>query len=343
VGLNPTRAAYRLTANDKDITAAIADRFRSLRLTDETGVESDMLEVTLSDHDPQNRIKRPPKGAELELWLGYDDQVQRMGLFVFDEWERGGWPGYVTFRCRAAVYDETTKGKTDLQTQKARNWPSGTKLGDMVAKIASEHSLQPAVAPALAAIALPHYDQTEESDLSFLLRILKHYDAIVKPAGGKLVVAKRGESKTISGADLPTVTLAVTDLTDWHVNQSEREAPGTVVAYWHSTAQSKRNEVSLGSGDPVKRIRHFFPTEDAATRAAQAELDKRERQRNRFSGTLPGRPDLMAEGGLVLTGFGADDVDGEWVIKRVEHELDAAGGYRCNVEAELPNGAAAPD
>jgi hypothetical protein len=338
--LNPTRPAFRLTANDKDITATIQDRFRSLRLTDESGLSSDMLEITLADHDPQNRIKRPPKGAELELWLGYDGQVKRMGLFVCDEWERGGWPGYVTIRARAAVYDETTKGKTDLQTQKVRSWPNGIKLGDMVAKIAKEHSMQPAVASALAGIALPHYDQTEESDLSFLLRILKHYDAIVKPAGGKLVVAKRGDSKTISGDDLPTVTLDATDITDWHVNQSERESPGTVVAYWHSTPQSHRNEISVGSGDPVTRIRHFFPTADAATKAAQAELDKRTRQRNRFSGSLPGNPDLMAEARLVLTGFGVDDVDGEWLLKRVEHELDAAGGYRCLVEAELPNDAA---
>lgn len=337
------RPAYRLTANDKDITAAIADRFVSLRLTDESGLESDVLEVRLTDHDPQNRIKRPPRGAELELWLGHDDQVQRMGLFVFDEWERGGWPGYVTFRCRAAVYDQSTKGKTDLQTQKRRSWPNGTKLGDMVAKIAKEHAMDPAVAPALAAIALPHFDQTEESDLSFLLRILKHYDAIVKPAGGKLVVAKRGDSTSIGGAALPTVTLDVKDLGDWHVNQSQRDAPGTVVAYWHSTKQSRRNEISLGSGDPVKRIRHFFPTADAATRAAQAELDKRKRQQNRFSGSLPGRTDLVAEGKLVLTGFGTDDVDGEWIVKRVEHELDAAGGYRCQVEAELPNDADAGD
>lgn len=339
MGLNPTRGAFRLTANDKDITATIAARFRSLRLTDESGLSSDTLEVTLADHDPQNRIQRPPKGAELELWLGYDDQVQRMGLFVCDEFERGGWPGYVTIRARAAVYDQTTKGKTDLQSQKRRSWPNGTRLGDMVAKIAKEHAMEPAVAPALASIALPHTAQTEESDLSFLLRILKNYDAIVKPAGGKLVVAKRGDSKSIGGAELPTVKLDATDVTDWHVNQSERETGGTVVAYWHSTAQSKRNEISLGSGDPVKRIRHFFPTEDAATQAAQAELDKRKRQQNRFSGSLPGRVDLMAEATLVLSGFGADDVDGEWLIKRVEHELDAAGGYRCRVEAELPNGA----
>lgn len=336
MGLNPVRGAFRLTANDQDITAKIADRFVSLRLTDETGFESDMLEVVLADHDPQNRIQRPPKGAELELWLGYDDQVVRMGLYVCDEFVRSGWPGRVTLRARAAVYDETVKGKKDLQTQKSRAWKNGTKLGDMVSKMASEHGMQPAVAPALASITLPRYDQTEESDLSFLLRILKHYDAVVKPAGGKLVVAKRGAGVTISGAALPTVTLDATEITDWSVTQSERENPGTVVAYWHSKVQQKRTEMTVGSGNPVMRIRHYFPTADAAAQAAQAELDKRKRRQNHFTGTLPGRNDLVAEGAVTLTGFGVDDVDGEWLIRRVEHELDDSG-YRCHVEAELPN------
>lgn len=332
----PISPAFKLVANDADITAKIIDRFRSLRMVDETGAESDSLEVVLADHDPLNRIQKPPKGAELELWLGYDGAATRMGLFVFDEFEREGWPCVVTLRCRAAVYDETVKGKKDLQTQKSRSWPNNTKLGDMVAKIAKEHGMQPAVAKDMAKLVLPHYDQTEESDISFLLRVLKHYDAIVKPAGGKLVVTKRGASKTVSGDDLPTVTIDSTEVTDFHLNVSEREAPGTVVAFWHSTKQSKRNEVKVGSGDPVMRIRHYFPTEQAAKQAAQSELDKRTRKQNRFTCSLPGRTDLVAEGRLVVTGFGASDVDGEWLLKRVEHEVLEGGGYRCRIEAEKP-------
>lgn len=333
--VQPTRPAFKLIANDADITAKITDRFKSLRYVDESGASSDMLEIVLADHDPGNRILRPPKGAEVQLWLGYDGAATRMGLFVFDEFQRDGWPGVVTIRCRAAVYDQSTKGKTDFQTQKSRSWPDSTKLGDMVAKIAKEHGMTPAVSKQMASIVLPHYDQTEESDLSFLLRVLKHYDAIVKPAGGKLVVTKRGTSKTVSGDSLPTVTIDATQMTDYRMNTSEREAPGTVVSYWHSTRHSRRNEVTVGSGDPVARLRHYFPTEGAAKQAAQAELDKRTRKQNRFSCTMPGRPDLVAEGRLIVTGFGSDDVDGEWLLKRVTHEIDA-NGYRCEVDAEKP-------
>lgn len=328
---------YRVTANSQDITAAIKDRLISLRLTDEMGFQSDMLEIHLADHDPANPIQKPPKGAELEVWLGYDGQVQRMGLFVADEIEMAGWPGTMTIRARAAAYENTPKGKTDLQTQKARSWPDKTKLGDMVAKIAKEHGMEAAVAKSLASITLPHFDQTEESDISFLVRVTKQYDAVVKPSGGKLTVAKRGESQSVSGDALPTVTLAATDCTSFRLVEATRESPGTVVAYWHSTAKGKRNEVKVGSGDPVKRLRHAYPTEDAAKAAAQGDLDKRVRGEAKLSVSMPGDPLVQAEGKLTLTGF-RDSVDGEWLIKRVEHEMDGQG-YSCHVECEKPKDA----
>lgn len=332
----PVSPSYRISANDADITAKIRERFVSLRLVDESGVESDTLEIVLADHDPLNRIQRPPAGAELELWIGYDGDATRMGLFVSDEFERTGWPCEVTLRARAAVYDQTPKGKADLQTQKSRSWANGTTIGAMVQKIAKEHGMQAAVSAEMAKISLPHFDQQSESDLSFLLRILKNYDAIVKPSGGKLVVVKRGASQTVSGEDLPTVTIDATELSDFQMNVSERESPGTVVAYWHSTRQSKRTEIKVGSGDPVKRIRHYFPTQQAAKQAAQAELDKRERGQSKFSASMPGRPDLVAEGRLNVTGFGASDVDGEWLIKRVQHEISDRG-YICRIDCEKPN------
>ena len=326
--------AYRIVANDADITATIDDRFMWLRITDEAGLQADTLELCLADHDPEKPIQIPSTGAELEVFLGYGNAVQRMGMFVCDEIELSGWPGVMTIRARASVYEATPKGKTDLQTQKARSWPNNIKLGAMVAKIAKEHGMEPAVAQSLKNIVLPHFDQTEESDISFLLRILRNYDAIVKPANGKLIVAKRGESKSASGEDLPIVTVEAEETTTFHMNISARESPGTVVAYWHSTKRGKKQEIKVGSGDPVRRIRHYYPSADAAIQAAQSELNKRMRRKNKVSLTMPGHSSLMAESRLQLNGF-REGVAGEWLVTRVEHEL-GHGGYACRVEAEKP-------
>jgi phage protein D len=334
-GIRPT---WRLVANSRDITDTIAARFVSLRLTDEAGLTADTLEIVLADTDPNNPVQVPPRGAELELFLGYDGQAQHMGLFVCDEVELDGWPGAMTIRARAAVYEGTPKGKTDLQTQKSRSWPDRTTLGALVQKIAKEHGMAGVLSPSLVSIVLPHYDQTEESDVSFLSRVAKRYDAVVKPAGGKLILSKRGEGKSASGDDLAAVSLTAGDVTSYRLTLSTREAPGTVVAFWHDKGMAKRQEIHVGNGDPVKQIRHHFPNAAAATAAAQAEMERRMRGQERLNLTLPGSPDLVAECSLSVSGI-RSRVDGDWLVERATHSLDR-GGYRCDVEAEKPNGSA---
>lgn len=333
------KASYLVTANDQDITAAIADRFAGLRLTDGSGTDADVLEITLADHDVLRPIKKPPKGAELRVSIGWDQNpLTPMGLFVCDEIEFGGDPGYMIIRAHAAIYAATPKGKTGLQTQKARSWAKGTKLGDLVAKIAKEHGLESVVSAALAGIVLPQFDQTEESDISFLLRLAKRYDAIAKPAGGKLVLAKRGESVAADGTPLPVVTIERGQVASWSMKESTREAPGTVIAYWHSTKQSKKNQVTVGAGEPVKRLRQFYPTEGAATAAAEAELKRRTRAQVSFSCVTQGDPLLGADTSLELPAGGwREGVAGSWLINTVEHVLDAAGGYVCSLDAEVPS------
>lgn len=339
--MDKVRPEFRLLANQADITATIQDRLVSLRYTDEAGMESDVLEITLADHDLNNPIQVPPTGAELELFLGYDGAAERIGLFVCDEVELAGWPGEMTIRARAAPFDTSKGGKSNLQTQKTRSWPKGTKLGDMVKKIAKEHGMEAAVAKSIASIALPHIDQADESDLHFLGRVVKKYDAVVKPAGGKLVVAKIGSAKTVSGQELPTITLTPGEVSRWRVVMSKRETAGMVVAYWHAVKSAKRNEVKVGTGEPVTRLKMYYPTREMALAAARSELDRRERRKVTVSVTLPGRTDLVAEGRVILAGF-RDGVDGEWSITRADHSMDGSG-YVTTIEAEQPNEGAAPE
>lgn len=317
---------------ENDISRLIRTRLKSIEVTDDAGFSSDTVEITIADEDSNSRIEFPSTGAELQVWLGYENNLQRMGLYIADEIEVSGWPGEMVIRGRAAPYETSNGGKSDLQTQKTRAWAKGTKLGDMVAKIAKEHGLQPAVAASLKTITLPQLDQTDESDVSFLLRVTRKYDAMVKPGSGKLVVAKRGESKTVGGSDMPTVKLSASDCSRWNMNKSVRDADGTVVAFWHDRGSAKRKSVQVGSGDPVRRLRHNFPDQATATKAAQGELDKRERRRNKITLTMPGNPSLVAEARLQISGF-RQGVPTDWLITRVTHHFQP-GGYSCDVEAE---------
>lgn len=334
MGLN-IRPDYRVIANRQDITDTIRDRFKSLRLTDEAGSTSDTLELTLADHIPDRPIAVPPTGAELEVSIGYDGVVRQMGLFVVDEIELSGPPNEVVIRARAAPYTSSTGGKSDLQTQKTRSWKAGTTVGALVRKIASEHGLEPVVSSSLASIRLPHTDQSSESDMNLLVRLAKRYDAIAKPGGGRLMFVVRGASQTASGSSMQAITLAPGDVSSWRVTQTKRNGAGTVVAYYRSVGEAKRKEISVGSGDPVRRLRMGYKDQDSARAAAEAEQRMRARSSNSLAVEMPGNPDLVAEATVTMEGF-REGVDGEWLAKRVEHYIGSRG-YRTNVEGERPN------
>jgi uncharacterized protein len=331
------RPAFRIQVNGKDLAGAIVGRVKSISIADAAGFEADTAELCLADDDAEP-IALPPTGAELRVWLGYGTQLQDMGLFIVDELEPEGWPAQLTIRARAAPYEATKAGRLDLQTQKTRDWPKGTKLGAMVAKIAKEHGMQATVGASLQGIALPHFDQVDESDISFLVRVTRKYDAVVKPGAGRLLVVKRGEAKTASGTALPPVTIRAQDCTRWSMNISARDIQGTVVAYYHDRGAAKRQHVQAGSGDPVRRLRHAFPDQASALKAAQGELDKRTRQQNKLSLSAPGNALLTAEGALRLEGF-RQGVPLDWVVSRVTHRYDTGTGYSCDVEAAKPNDA----
>lgn len=338
--MSPFKPIFQVTANDKDITAMLKARFSEMTLTDETGFVSDVFEVVLADTDDANSIKMPPTGAELHVWLGYDGQQHVFkGTFIADEIELSDAPGRMIIRAHAAPYDQTPKGKLDFQTQKTRSWPSGTTIGAMVSKMAAEHGMTGATSPELANVQLPHIDQTAESDINFLIRLAKRYDAIAKPAGGKLIFAKRGNAKTVSGADLPQISITRTDVVPGSLKmiQSTKESPGTIVAFYRDVQGATRHQVSVGNGLPVKRIRAAFKNRAMAQAAVEAELARRARGEYRLSFTIVGRPDITAESSLTMDSTFREGIAGDWVVTRVLSRLQTQAGYRCQIEAEKPN------
>lgn len=314
-----------LTTAGGDLTAALRERLVALTVTDAAGVESDTLELTLEDRAPH--LALPAPGTRLELALGYQPQLTAMGAWRVTEVSAAGWPARLSVRATAA---DLTAG---LKTPRERSWPAGTTLGALVATLAGEHGYQPVVAAALAGVALPHIDQTE-SDLHLLTRLARDYDAVAKPAGGRLVCVPKGQAKTASGAGLPPVTLRAADLADYACEWSERDRYGAVTTHWHDLNAGLRQAVTVGSGTPVYSLRGSYVHQAAATRAAAACLAAWQRGTGRLTLACAGNPALAAEGRLTVTDV-HPDVDGAWTLTRVTHTLDA-GGYRCTLEAEAP-------
>ena len=335
MGVKPV---FRIVANNNDITDAIRERFVSMRITDKTGLESDQVTITLADHDPEAPMELPPRGAELEVFLGYDDQLERLGLYIVDKIKAKWPPDQVTITASATPQAQSESGegssRSAMQSKKTRSWDEGTTLGQMTRIMAGEHGLSPIVQTGLASNQLSHIDQTAESDMSLLTRIARDYDAIVKPADGKLLVAKRAESKAATGENLPTVTIPADQITSGDVDISERRTVGKVIARYRDDAKAETVEVTAGEGEPVEELADVYPDEATAKSAAQSRLDNSSRAGQTLNISLPGDLRLMAEGRINLT-EGRPGANGEWLINQVTHNLDGRG-WSTSVKAEAP-------
>ncbi|WP_337118049.1 contractile injection system protein, VgrG/Pvc8 family, partial [Staphylococcus aureus] len=94
-----------------------------------------------------------------------------------DEVEHSGAPDVLNIRARSADMRE------GLARKRERSWHEQT-LGQIISAIAMEYALQPLIEVALAAIGLPHLDQTAESDLNLLTRLAHDNDAIASVKAG---------------------------------------------------------------------------------------------------------------------------------------------------------------
>ena len=320
---------YKIVADDRDITERIRGWLLSLRITDKTGIESDTLELTLSDVAPH--IQHPKTGAKITVSLGYRDALVRIGTYVVDEIEQSGPPDTLSIRARAFDYTSAMKAPRDRVW---RDEHARIKLYDIVQKIAGEYGLRAAVGDGLRDASYLWEMQQAESDLHFLQRLAKHHGAAVKINPDGVALVKTGDGKTAGGDALPTVALAAADLIEWSVTMTERGAYHSVSAQYRDTEQSDTVTVTIGDGEPVYKIREIFADDRAALVAATAKSDALARGKSTLSLTMGGNPRIRAQYRVDLTGI-RESVDGVWTVESVEHRLDRAG-YVTRLECVPP-------
>lgn len=329
---------YRISVDGRDITPTVNARLVRLQLEEARGDTADQLDLTLSDHD--GRLQIPARGVTVALAIGWvGGPLIDKGTFVVDEAEHSGAPDQVTIRARSAEV-----GKT-LRTRRDQSW-HGLTLGDIVGTIATRNGLKTRIDATLAARALAHIDQTNESDLNFLSRLGKLYDAVATAKKGHLLFVPINGSKTASGAELPTISITRAEGDCHRYAMTDRDAYIGVKAYWHSPKQADRKSVLVptmaaptpSGGNTVdhnyKHLKETYATEADALAAATAEWQRIQRGLATLSLTLAlGNPLLVPQSPVVVQGF-KDQIDATgWLAVKVAHTLDDSG-FVTRVEME---------
>lgn len=309
---------FQIAADGKDITALLRDRLISIRITDKAGLDSDELEVSIDDRD--GAVSLPRRGATLDVSLGYREQgLTRIGRYRIDEVESSGPPQAIVMRGRPS---DMAGG---LKTARKHAW-EGVTLEQVVKDVAARNKLKPVCT---VKASIPRLDQLNESDLHFITRVARQYDATAAVKGGQLIVMPRGgQTKSASGKTLPTIVLKRSDIKSWRYTASDRDASGGVAVKHHDKKSGKTSTVIVPDKDnpsaPVRVARHPVPAKGRAAAAAKGALDRANRATIQLTLTLAGRADIVAERQVRAGGI-KDGVDGLYPVESVTQDFTTSG------------------
>ncbi|WP_375680992.1 late control protein, partial [Bartonella sp. AP6QHHD] len=310
----------------------------------------------------------PLIGTIISVTLGYEGGKNRdMGAYLIDEISVSSPPQSLSVTGRAASMN------TSYRTPKSQSYHQQT-LGSIVQEIAERNGYTPKVDPSLAKIVMRHIDQTSESDMAFAARLAGEYDAVAKPVDGKLVLARRGEGKAITGETLPVIVIHEKHCTSWDFKYSARDESGAANGletdvgddqkaaadarepeeidddenFIHmddndrapssesekAEKESEKKEVKVGKA-PFHELKYTYHNQSEAVAAIAAYRNKSSRGKSSFSCDIGGNPFVQAEAKLVQEPPFRPYIPAEWRIKSVKHKLDKTGGYTTKIECEL--------
>lgn len=331
---NP-RPLWRVTLDGNDLTATLVPRLISLTVTSDRQDTADQLDIVLSDHD--GRLALPPADALLRVYLGWEgDGLTDMGSFTVDELEHTGAPDVLTLRARSADL------RSQQRQQREQSWPN-TTLGAIVDALAGRNHLAPHCHADLRGIAVDHIDQTNESDLNFLTRLGKRYDAVATIKAGALILAPIGAGTSATGKPLPAIVITRASGDQHRYHAADRQAYSGVKAQYDDKAKATTETVLVGvdDGHGVKTLRTLYANQANALRAARSEFQRLQRGTVSFDLTLArGRADLYPEQHATLRGWKPDMDATPWTIVRAEQSLSEQGfTTRLSLEFRSANNA----
>ncbi|GGY12814.1 phage late control D family protein [Massilia dura] len=325
----PLSPDFTVKLDGRDLTSKIAPRLIRLSIRECRADEADTLDLVLDDSD--GKLAIPPRGAVLAVAIGWTgSQLVDKGLFTVNEAEHAGTPDTITLRARSA---SMTKG---MGERREKSW-HGQALADIVKTIAARHELKPLVGAALGAVKIDHVDQTHESDMAFLTRLAKRYDAVMTVKADNLLFVPIGQGTTASGKTLPVIALTRADGDSHRYHVSERETYSGVKAHWYSNGEKKRHSVTVGgeTNTNLKVLPETYTSQAEAEAAAAAEFKRTQRSQATFAlGLAIGRPELFPELPVTVAGW-KDEIDSiPWLVQNVTHDI-SDGGYTNSIELEM--------
>jgi len=319
---------FRVEVDGVDISPLMASRLMSLSIKDNRGLVVDSVEIELDDSD--GRLNIPPKGAIIQVWLGWSNTgLFDKGKYKVDSTTHRGAPDVLSI---SAMANDVSEG---LKQKRERSWNNHT-IQEIFEKVGTEYELKVIVHEKFASKKVKYIAQNE-SDANLITRIADENDAIATIKNGHLILLPRGASQTVSGLALPRVQIT-RDKGDQHnyTNGTGTDNITGVKAYYYAENKAKKLHVVVGdSEDNLKEIRYVHRDKTTAELAANAEYNRCKRTAQKLTYTLAfGDPTLIPEQEFEFLGLKSEIEDIVWLGTNVTHNLNDSG-FTTSVELEV--------
>lgn len=370
ISSDPRRTRLILTYNDRDITADVSNYIESFSFTERAkNGESDDLNITVENTTGiWSNGWFPERGATLtaqiisENWYRPNDYVTLdCGSFEIDDLTDSG--PVSTFSIGALSVGITSSIRGESRSQAWENF----KLSGLVNDIAQRHGFDVFFDSDYDPV-IDRFDQKNESDLKFLIKIAEYLGVNVRLSHNKIIVYQERLY------DAREVSLTLTKNSDGYTNHSFRASSadiytacqvqfldsksGKLVTYQY-TPDGRSGVVGDGGSsggikiDPETRM--VIPLSgDGGHKISEPNVGKtlkinrrcrnlaeaeqlaksslRQRNKREITGTLTFVGNLYLRAGLTvaISGFGVWDYS-RWVIEEVNHSWSVASGLETTV------------
>lgn len=328
--LQARRAKIKISYNGNDISTDLAPYLKSFDFNDVMDGEADDISITLEDMaELWESDWLPEKGDMLKAsiilsdWLEEGDKELDMGRYEIDEIELSGPPHEVKIKAVSVPDNNTLRG-----IEKNRSWEK-VKLSKICGDIAVEAGME-LFYDVEKDPDLDRAEQTEESDLEFLLRLCKENGYALKISDNKIIVF---DIVTYEAKDpVATINREGSFLIDYSITSKTREiykachvkytnAKGGKTIEYTFTPDADKKGKTLEVNEQVENIAE-------AERLAKKKLREKNSEEITISLSMLGSIELSAGSTVNLKGFHA--FDGKYIITRGSHSI--GGGYKLRLD-----------
>ena len=322
---------WRLTYAGRDVSAELAPMVTAVTYADHLTGTADTIRVTLEDSDGRWRGGwYPVQGDVIALEIGYAGQpLLPCGTFEVRRLTLSGPPDTLEIAAEAAAIT------AELRTRRSAAYEA-MDLAAIAGRIAARHGLT--VVGTVQSPVWERITQHDETDVAFLRRLSDETGHVFAVRGTSLVFHGLAELRAAEAA----VTVGRRDCTRYRWQDEARGAYRAAVARYHdpntkTVIESTATDPAHPGGD-VLAVGARTETRAQADQAAQAALDRANKDKRTGTLTLSGEPRLVA--GIVVAATGFESMDGHYLVERSTHRVNRKAGYVTEIALSL--GGAAP-